>query len=507
MPTQRHPMNLEQEVKLAAPDDFELPDLDTVAPGIVPGPPVTLDLDAVYFDTDDLVLARTGVTLRHRTGEPGPPWTLKLPQENGAPALVRRELHFDGPPDSVPAGAADVVRVYVRSRPLLSVVRLRTSRTAIVWQDAAGRPVVEVVDDAVKAYKGRRLIQRFREIEVELRTDDRRGARVLRDVVDRLVAAGCRADPPIPKAIRSLGHQAPAPPVVVPDVDRDTTMSQLVHHAFARSVSQIMRHDSGVRLGDNPEDVHQFRVGIRRLRSDLRTFASLFEPDWVAGLRAELAWVGGEIGSVRDTDVLIDRLRSQAMTLPESDAAAIALLLERLGDQRDRQWTAALDTLRSPRYDALIDALVDTACRPPFHDNNATGAARKHVVPLVRRQWRRLVSGVNALGDDPPDDALHHVRILAKRCRYAAEATTPSVGKQAARFAAAVADLQTVLGDHQDTVVADAWLRAAAAAAPDIGVAAGELIAIQRAERARLRESWPEAWKAASAKELRRWLR
>lgn len=501
-------MATEREVKLAAPDDFEFPDLSAVAPGIVPGSPVTQDLTAVYFDTDDLEFARTGVTLRHRTGEPGPPWTLKLPQETGAPALVRRELHFDGPPDSVPSGAADVVRVYVRSRPLLPVVRLRTIRSAIVWQDAAGRPVVEVVDDAVKAYKGKRLIQRFREIEVELRTDDRRGARVLRDVVDRLVTVGCRADPPIPKAIRSLGRRALAPPsVVVPDVDRDATMTQLAHHALARSVSQIMRHDPGVRLGDYPEDVHQFRVGTRRLRSDLRTFANLFEPDWVASLRGELAWVGGEIGSVRDIDVLINRLRSQAMTLPESDAAAIAQLLERLGDQRDRQWTTALDALRSPRYDALIDALVDAACRPPFRDNDANGLARKQVAPLVRRQWRRLVRGVNALGDDPPDDALHHVRILAKRCRYAAEAATPSVGKQAARFAAAVANLQTVLGDHQDTVVAEAWLRDAAAATPDIGVVAGELIAIQRAERARLRESWPEAWEAASAKELRRWLR
>ena len=72
-----------------------------------------------------------------------------------------------------------------------------------------------------------------------------------------------------------------------------------------------------VRLGEDPEDIHQFRVATRRLRSDLRTFAELFPTEWVAGLRAELAWIGDRIGPVRDTDVLAGRLRAQATTLPE----------------------------------------------------------------------------------------------------------------------------------------------------------------------------------------------
>jgi CHAD domain-containing protein len=82
------------------------------------------------------------------------------------------------------------------------------------------------------------------------------------------------------------------------------------------------------------------------------------------------------------------------------------------------------------------------------------------------------------------------VRILAKRSRYAAEATAPLLGPAAARFAAAVADVQTVLGDHQDTVLAEEWLRGALAVAPEVGETVFQLIEVERARRAVLRAQW-----------------
>ncbi len=71
--------------------------------------------------------------------------------------------------------------------------------------------------------------------------------------------------------------------------------------------------------------------------------------------------------------------------------------------------------------------------------------------------------------------------------------------------ATAVAAVQDILGDHQDTVVAEAWLRNAGAGVSPACIAAGELIAAERLERARLRSQWPKVWKRASAKKLRRW--
>ncbi|MCA1692845.1 MAG: CYTH domain-containing protein, partial [Actinobacteria bacterium] len=87
---------IEREVKLSAGADFELPDLHGLADGVIPVPLETRDLDAVYFDTADFRLARWGVSLRFRSGD-GTTWTVKLPEGEEGPALVRREVPFPGP--------------------------------------------------------------------------------------------------------------------------------------------------------------------------------------------------------------------------------------------------------------------------------------------------------------------------------------------------------------------------------------------------------------------------
>jgi CHAD domain-containing protein len=99
------------------------------------------------------------------------------------------------------------------------------------------------------------------------------------------------------------------------------------------------------------------------------------------------------------------------------------------------------------------------------------------------------------------------VRIRAKRARYAAEAVAPAIGKEAKRFASAVADLQEVLGEHQDAVVAGDWLREHLPVHDaEAAYVAGRLAAIERDEADASREHWPEAWEGARKRSLRRWM-
>ncbi len=116
---------------------------------------------------------------------------------------------------------------------------------------------------------------------------------------------------------------------------------------------------------------------------------------------------------------------------------------------------------------------------------------------LARRPWRSLERAVAALGRRPSDEELHEVRIKAKRCRYAAEAAAPVLGKRAAGFAAAAAGLQDALGELNDAVVAETWLRdwAAGRKASAVVFAAGELAGLERAAAAARRASWRRAWK------------
>ena len=279
-----------------------------------------------------------------------------------------------------------------------------------------------------------------------------------------------------------------------------------VRAAMAAGVTRLLRHDPGVRIGDDPEDVHQARVATRRLRSDLRTFRALLDPEQSGSLRDELKWAADLLGDLRDVDVLLERLRRQADRLPSRDAVAVAGLLRRLVAEQDGARARLLDALRSERYVGLVERLVAFAQVPPLV--GAWAEPARVVLPgLVKPSWRHLETTVSDLGGEPTPDDLHQVRIRAKRCRHAAEAVEPAIGKDAARLASAVADVQSVLGDHHDAFVAEAWLRDKAAEAdPAQVLVAGELISLQRLEAAELERRWPSAWKKASRRKLRRWL-
>jgi CHAD domain-containing protein len=218
--------------------------------------------------------------------------------------------------------------------------------------------------------------------------------------------------------------------------------------------------------------------------------------------------LGAKAGAARDADVLTGRLRAKAEQLPQQDRAGVEPLLGRLGGQARVARAALLDAIRSPAYDPLLDALVRMAREPPIAGEPpglADRPAADLVAGLIRRPWRRLKRAGQALRNDSPDTEWHAVRIRAKRCRYTAEALAPVCGRRAKRFAAAMASVQDLLGDHQDTVVAEAWLRDPGAADSAACLAAGELIAAERLERSSLRSRWLAVWKRASAKKLRRW--
>jgi CHAD domain-containing protein len=505
-------MTIEREVKLSADPGLVLPDLGDAKRGITVGPWSVLQLDATYYDTPILALARWGVTLRSRTGEPGHVWTLKLPISTDESEVSRDELTFDGPTGPVPAEVRLAVRGYVRTQDLGPVVRLHTERlTAVVTID--GRPLATICDDTVVADGAAEPISVFREIEVELAdttSDDDNGA--VDALVARLRAAGCRSDEaPISKARRALGQRAFDPPdVCAPAIGKNATVEAVVRHTLATSITQLVEHHAGVCAGDDPESLHQFRVAARRVRSDLRTFARLLDAHWTTWLREELRWLGTEVGVGRDADVLAARLRSQMARLPDRDAKSVEHLLLRLSETTRGAYERVMEILSTDRYVTLLDALVESAREPRLRDEPpglAQERARSMFAQLVHRPWKRLARAVDALTPNAPDAAVHEIRILSKRARYAAEAVVPLYGRDARRFARALADVQSVLGKFQDTTVAEAWLRDAAKALPSTRLVAGELIGFEREDRTRLRAEFVPIWNKTSRRKLRKWLK
>src|SRR5206468_1899371 len=88
--------------------------------------------------------------------------------------------------------------------------------------------------------------------------------------------------------------------------------AEIVRRAIAQSYARLDANELGVFDGRDPEAIHQARVATRRLRSDLRTFEPLMDRDWTTRLRADLQWLGADLGDVRDLEVLRARLADHA---------------------------------------------------------------------------------------------------------------------------------------------------------------------------------------------------
>jgi CHAD domain-containing protein len=316
-----------------------------------------------------------------------------------------------------------------------------------------------------------------------------------------------------PPEVERVAAELAAPPP-----RRTASVAELVRHDLVTSTLRLLRHETAIRTGrstdgsptDDPgwdhEEVHQARVATRRWRSSLRTFAGVLDPDWSAKLAAELSWLAAMLGAVRDADVLLAGLQHDLEALQDGDAEAARRLLRRLVAARAADHRRLLAAMSGSRYTGLLGDLVAATRAPallPAADQPAQGA----VPPLLRRRWRRLRGAVLEAGDYPSDEALHQIRIRAKRCRYAVEAAEPVFGEPAKAFARAVAGLQDVLGEQHDAVVAEGWLRQAAASARrDEAFAAGRLVALERARAAAARQRWRDRWDRASRKRLRSWL-
>jgi CHAD domain-containing protein len=479
-------------LRLEVPITFSPVPLDAIDASLTLIAEPVRKLRTTHWDTADLRLARWGVALEH-SGEAG--WTLRLPPTSeGMAAPDGAELHFEGSSERVPEQALQLVRVFARRAPLELVARLVTATAEAMLLDAEGAVLARLVDNTVSVYSGSRITQRFR--EVDLASDS---GQLLDELASRYQAAGAQPARPRAPVARALGLVG-TPPAEIGSVTLGgaATAGEVVRRALSTSVIRLVRHDPGVRMGIDAEDVHQARVATRRLRSDLRTFRLLLDETWVESLRDDLRWIGGELGRVRDAEVLRDRLRAAATVLPVADRhSALAVVAPLVGQVRSarRHLVTAMDT---ERYVEVIDHLVQAA-RAPVLTEMAASPAREVLPGLVRKPWRSLKSGALAARvGNVPDEQLHDLRIRAKRCRYAAEAAAAATGKNAAKFAREVAALQEILGELHDAVVAEAWLRDRSAA-PRIHetalFAAGELVALQRDAAERARIGWPAVWK------------
>jgi CHAD domain-containing protein len=420
-------------------------------------------LDAVYFDTPNHDLAAHHVTLRRRTGGADDGWHLKLPAGPDARTEVRTPLGDDA--DTVPDSLLDVVLAIVRDRPLRPVAHIRTNRSVDVLYGADGSRLAEFCDDQVMAWAidtdeadqvGAE--QQWREWEIELAE----GADVPTDLLDRLVNrlqdAGAVPAEHGSKLARVLDR-------AVVDVDEAHHAGPVdpVHRAIAEQVEQLLVWDRAVRA-DVYDSVHQMRVTTRKLRSLLQASPEAFgisDDSWVLDELRELASV---LGVARDAEVLAERYEHALDQLP--DELVRGQVLERLVQGAKRRYKSglrrSLAAMRSERYFRLLDALEGLVAAEP----SPTPSGEERPPVTIDSAYKKVRKAAKALAEAPEehrDEALHVIRKRAKRLRYTAAATGADKVSNRAKT------IQSLLGDHQDSVVSRAHLSEQAEAAHGAG--------------------------------------
>jgi CHAD domain-containing protein len=323
------------------------------------------------------------------------------------------------------------------------------------------------------------------------------------------------------KEVRTPTQVAGLATLTLPVIKPNYPAAELIRSAFKAAIARMQAADPDARRGE-PEGVHRLRAATRRLRSELKAVSDLVDRQRGEHLEQELKWLAGSLGSVRDLDILC--LRLQAAASPEKANGHISgspfkvawdgTLAPFFLALRDRH-TANLRTLRDnllgERYQDLMTSLTVAVESPAFKDD-AWEPCWKALPPLAAEAWRQLKKGGRAIDDRSPDADLHEVRKLTKRARYTAELIAPALGtrteKRARRFIRLTTQLQDVLGEHQDAIVATAELErfmAAQARDPEVACQAHALLETQHHVARTTRAKFFKIWKRLDRRRSLKW--
>ena len=241
------------------------------------------------------------------------------------------------------------------------------------------------------------------------------------------------------------------------------TLRELVGAYVTDQCTVILEAEPALRAGENV--VHVTRVAVRRLRSTLRVFDELFDVVQAGRLEDELVWWAGLLGTVRDLDILQDRLATQIAALPPHLVLGPveATIQTEIATARKAGMDVVLEAMDSERYRNVIALVESWRSDPPFTPAADAPAAKikGYVKRANKKLQRRLTAAVAAreAGEEGADELFHSARKAGKRHRYAVEATVPLWGAKAEKTVAARKALQDILGHHQDRAVSAAFLR------------------------------------------------
>ena len=473
------------------------------------GPDKVRKLNAVYFDTPEGLLRRSGMVLRIRHDGARHVQTVKRRNCDGALARGEWEADVaDAQPDLDAAARTPLAEVcdgrdLAALAPVFEVKVERLTRELEV-----GAASVEVAFDTGEVRAGE-AASPLCEIELELTAGDRRAlfdfARDLSEKTALDLSFTAKADRGYALAGGRKADASAKHPVLDPKGDAAAAFRAIGLYALA----QMSANARELRAGHSARAVHQLRVGVRRLRSAMALFGPMLADDRRDGLKAELKWLAGELDDARNLDVFIEET-FHPVASRRADIPGLTAFEASLAAARKRAYRRVDAAVRSPRFRRLmLEAVVWVEFGDWGESKDADiralreRPARKAARTLLDRCWRRLDKAGARL--DKLDIAdLHAMRIQAKKLRYAcdffASLFDGAAADGRAAFAARIAALQDALGAVTDIATARSLtakvVQPHGAAPRDLrgAYAAGVVMGERQAGEARAMKAAVRAW-------------
>jgi CHAD domain-containing protein len=171
------------------------------------------------------------------------------------------------------------------------------------------------------------------------------------------------------------------------------------------------------------EFLHDLRVAGRRTRSALAQIRGVLPQNSVDSFNTEFKWLGSVTGPCRDLDVFLLEMDSYRQRLGASSSHLEPL--QRLIEQsRQEAYHQVRVGLQSRRFHRLVETWQDFLTAPSTADpspRNADLPVAELAGNRILKAYRRTVKRGLKLGQCPPSEAMHRIRIDAKKLRYLLE--------------------------------------------------------------------------------------
>lgn len=496
---------IELELELA-PDDaarlIRVPELARLRSGRARATQVRM----VWHDTPAAALAEDGTVLcEHRLGRET---TWRIERMRGAPDAP----WLPGAPSPLLDEAAERSSLgRALPAPLLPVAAFEGTLRVLALAEAAGTRQVTLLDGVLRAVAGERPVCRLMLSGLPAETEAL--ALALAAHVRLCVPAASLASEAYAVSGRAVPPAASGAPILPTGVSVGDAFARIAGHLAA----VLLCWASSAAPSGGEEPVHQMRVAVRRLRSALSLFGRAVGCTELDAVHADLRALMRVLGPARDWDVFVNGT-GRAVGRAFTDDRAVARLLA-AAERRRLDAYAALDGfLHGAGFRTLGIRLACLVAGRPWEHPPATldddparrEAADKQMAALASplddfagHALARRLARVGEAGDDLsalPADALHRLRIQAKRLRYAAEFFAPLYPpRDTRRFIRRVASVQERLGRLNDGAVVRHLMEQLGGGdrAYAVGVVRGFVAAGLRDERAKAERSWRKLRRAS----------